>query len=141
MKPRDTTSEPAALPTAQDRSLSAAAWIVQEALEEMKLVLADPQRPRTGRQIREDVDDAKRLQMLEAIEQLRIANDEMFQALHLKPDILSQAQVVRSRAAHAWTVLENCRTSVQHSSTLSPDLAQRILEHIDGLLVIINELR
>lgn len=79
--------------------------------------------------------------MLEAVEKLRIANDDMFRILHLKPDILSQAQVVKSRASHAWTVLENCRSSVLYSSALSPALAQRIVEHIDRLLLIVNELR
>jgi hypothetical protein len=129
------------LPVAQDRSLSAAAWIMQEALEEMQIVLSDPTRVRTGRQIREDIDEVTRCQMLEALEQLRNANDEMFQNLHLKPDVLSQAQVVRSRAAHAWTVLENCKSSALYSSSLLPKQTEAIVEHLDRLLGIISKLR
>ena len=89
------------LPLAQDRSLSAASRIVQEAAHAMEIVLVSPQHIRTGCEIKEDLDAETKCAFIEAIRRLQQANDEMSRALRLTPDFHSQAQVVKSQSAHA----------------------------------------
>jgi hypothetical protein len=129
------------LPPSHRRSLSVTARIVEDSLDEIDKVLMKKNRPKSSHRVTESLDDAARKKILDTVAALRVSNEQMFQALHLEPNVFSETQIVRSRIVHLWAVLRDSRSKgLKRFGELPGDAAAEVDRYVDNLLAILKDL-
>ena len=129
------------LPPNHRRALSATAARVEKELNEMERLLRSENPNNVTTMVHVKYSPEQRQKLLETIHEMRGANEEMFGELHLEPNRYNEERMIRTRAAHLWTILaDSLSTKTRGYGDLPATAAKDVGRHVGKLLTLVSSL-
>lgn len=117
------------------RSLSVTAHAVEKGLREIEVTLRTRQAENLTTKVLTTYSQEERRHLLEAVDTMRKANQEMIDHLVLEPSEFTEEQIVNAQAAHLWTILVDSKSKkLKNFGEVPKDHAEEIDRHIENLL-------
>jgi hypothetical protein len=114
---------------------------VEKELDEMERVLRSESLKTVTTTVHIAYSREQRQKLLETMQRMRKANEEMFVELHLEGREFSEERIIRAKAAHLWTVLlESSSKKTRGFGELPATQAQHVDRHVEKLLAIVVRL-
>lgn len=129
------------LPDNHRRVLSVTARMVEQALEDMEVLLRTGRNGRLTEQIEPTYSESERIKLLSAIAKMKELNARMFRTLNLEPSYYTEEQIIVAKKTHLWTVLVDSKPKgMKGFGTLTPEQAHAVDIHIDTLLQALQDI-
>jgi hypothetical protein len=128
------------LPPNHHRSLSATAQAVERTLDQLQSILQCKGIEKLTSRVRASYSDRSRQDLLDAILEIRKANEEMVRTFELQKSERDEARIVRAAITHLWVILSDSTSKgMRGFGPLSPELASEVNKHVHRLLDLLKQ--
>lgn len=129
------------LPDNHRRSLSVTCRFVEKALYEIEELLANAPLPMLANHLELTYSREEKEKLLTGIHRLREQNRDMFVALDLESETVTDRQIIEAKLNHLWVVLEGSKAKhLKGYGPLPTDSARIVNHYVEALSRTVGEL-
>ena len=129
------------LPSNHHRILSVTARTVEETIDELESMLRAHGINKLTSRITVGFSKERREHLLAKMNDLRLANAELFRTFELSPSVVSEEQIMQAGLVNLWTILVDSKArGMRGFGRLDDEIASRVDDRIEALLRIIDGL-